>query len=71
MKSIKIAVFGINSVACEAAAQSVGTVVHRKHTFDNILAGHFVTVPRYDRRNGTAGRNTYFSLSFHGRPSFL
>ena len=40
VQRVKILILRINAVSCEAASQTVGSVMHRLHCINNLSAGH-------------------------------
>ena len=64
-ENIEISVFRINAVTGEAAAKSVGTVVHWLHSVINHLAGHSVSFFGNDSCNCTSGGDSYPTFYFH------
>ena len=65
MEGVFLPVLRIDPVGGEAAAQSVGPVVHGYHAPYHILAGHALSLPGDHRRNGAPGRNAHLPLQFH------
>ena len=62
VECVIILIFGINSVSCKAAAQTVGTVVHIGNGLYDITAVHAVAVTADEAGNGTSGRNPDFAF---------
>ena len=57
-----IPIFGINAVAGESTAQSVGPFPHGTHTLNDALTSHPPSFPGNDSGNGAAGGNAHLAF---------
>ena len=62
VERVKITVVGVDAVGGKAAAETVGTVVHRLHCIGNLFAGHSVSFFGNDSCYCTSRGDSYFSF---------
>ena len=65
VERVKITVVGVDAVGGKAAAETVGTVVHRDHALHDRLAGHAPSLPGDDGGNGTPGGDADLAFALH------
>jgi hypothetical protein len=66
MQGIVIFVLGIDTISREAAAETIGAVVHHGDRPDDCFTAHSYTRLVDDARNGTPGRYSDFAFKLHG-----
>ena len=65
VEGIVVPVFRINAICGEAAAQTVGAVVHGDHALHDLLSRHPASLPGDHSGNRASGRDADLSFSFH------
>ena len=70
MKRIVVGILRIDAVACEAAAQTVGAVMHRGDGADDRLAADPAALPGEDAGDGAAGGDVFLAFPDHTGASF-
>ena len=65
VEGIVVPVFRINAVCGEAAAQTVGAVVHGDHALHDFLSRHPASLPGDHSGNRASGRDADLPFSFH------
>ena len=65
VERVTIAVFRVDAVGGKAAAETVGTVVHRYHALHDRLAGHAPPLPGDDGGNSASGGDADLALALH------
>ena len=68
MQGVEIPVFGVDPVAREAAAETVGALVHGAHGLGREIPGDPAAVPVDHRGDGAARGDPDLSFQFHGLP---
>ena len=65
VEGIVVPVFRINAVCGEAAAQTVGAVMHGDHALHDFLSRHPASLPGDHSGNRASGRDADLPFSFH------